>query len=574
MPTANDIWEKQNIIEKLKAEKKAGNDLQMRKHTDWNENYELYRNKVKTNRLTQRQAVNIPLMKETVKTMLSKIDEPPICDWKELGGDEDKELLYQEIWDSNFRDGKLELIDIKDKKNVLLYGIGTKKLNITPEGVIIDSLDVYDVVFDPMMAVANIESARFIVHKNIFRSLREILADDRYTTEGKSKLKIWVESPKGITQSNDNKEQYEKRMERLKDMGVSHSDFPLFAGGDRIVNLTEHYSNMWNTATQKWERRVYVYADDEVILLDDTLMSLIGIDLWPFTIWVEDPETTDIYSDAVADLVRTPNKIINVWFSQLIENRTLKNFQMHWFAPVQGFTPQTYTPGPGVMLPAPPLQPGQGISDVIKPVEISGLDDTFEAIQILTQIVERGTGTVALEKGQPEKGTQTLGEVEILVGKAMERAVSMAVFYRMSWYETCVKWDALMQANAPKIMKLYKQGRSGKMYMKKVYASDWTSTAGYRPQIISTSEREQEGIKTLQKFQFALAQFPTNIALRKIGQKRILESLDLSPDELKQIEDAEDETSSKGGEALPVAGDEEMVQGIEQSLGELQNLRV
>src|SRR3990167_6360995 len=98
------------FLEKLLAEKKAANELQLRKHDDWQGNYELYRNKVKTNRLTQRQAVNIPLMKETVKTLLSKIDEAPNVDWQELGGDEQKELIYQEVWDDNATRNKFELV--------------------------------------------------------------------------------------------------------------------------------------------------------------------------------------------------------------------------------------------------------------------------------------------------------------------------------------------------------------------------------------------------------------------------------------------------------------------------------
>ena len=214
---------------------------------------------------------------------------------------------------------------------------------------------------------------------------------------------------------------------------------------------------------------------------------------------------------------------------------------MHWFLPGANYTPQTYTPGPGVMLPAPP---GDDINKVIKPVEISGLDDTMVAIQALTTIVERGTGATAIEKGEGQQGSQTLGEVEILVGKSVERTIGMAKFYRMAWYEVAWKWNKMMHANKPKVLKLYKTGRSGKIYSKKVYASDWKSTEGYEPQIISSSEQEQESFKTIQKFTFVVQQFPNNQALKEIAQKRMLDVLDLSPEELKAVEDAE------GGEPI------------------------
>lgn len=536
-PSVVDLWEGQELIEKLRKEKHAGNETQRRKHADWDDNYELYRGKVKTNRLTQRQAINIPLMKETIKTLLSKIDEAPTIEWSELGGDEDKEILYQELWEMGYRDNKLELVDLIDKKNVLLYGVGTTKLNISDSGVEIFALDPYDVVFDPLMQVGRVETARFIVHQNIFKSLRSILADERYTEAGKDALKMWIHSPAGMTQGTHNKEQYERREKRMKDMGVKHSDFPLFAGGDRVINLTEHYTEVWDDKSEDWQRRVVVYADDNVILLDEKLETLIGVDFWPFVIWAEDPETTDFYSDSVADMIRTPNKVINVWLSQMIENRTLKNFQMHWFSPVQGYQAQTYTPGPGVMLPAPP---GDDIRKVIKPVEISGLEDTLEAINWLTQLVERGTGATAIEKGEPEKGQQTLGEVQLLVGKATERTLSMTKFYRMAWYERAIKWDALMHANGPKIAMLYKLGSSGKMYAQRVYKSDWESEEGYMPAVASSSEQEQNEVKTIQKWQFILQGHSNNPALKRIALKRELELLDLSPEELKEVEEAEE----------------------------------
>ena len=101
-----------------------------------------------------------------------------------------------------------------------------------------------------------------------------------------------------------------------------------------------------------------------------------------------------------------------------------------------------------------------------------------------------------------------------------------------------------MQANARGSQKLYKTGKSGKIYVKTVMRGDWTSTAGYQPTVMSSSEQEHESVKGIQKFQFLLAMFPNNAALRKIAQKRSLEIVDLSADELKQVQDAEDQAQT------------------------------
>lgn len=564
MPETNDK------LTKCLNEKKSSREFQVRKHTDWNENYELYRNKVKTNRLTQRQAVNIPLMKETIKTLLSGIDDAPSVEWSEKSGDEMKEIIYQEMWEDNARKEDLELKDILDKKNVLLYGLSSKKLNLKDDGVSISIMDVFDVVYDPLTQPLNVESARFISHQNIFKSLRDILVDDRYSATGKEQLKNWLASDKGIVQSGKNKIEMDRRNERLRSMGVQNDKFPLFAGGDVIVNITEHYTNIWKK--DKFERHVITFADDTIELSDDLLVDLIGIEEWPFDMWAEDPETNDIYPDGVADLVRTPNKIINIWFSQQVENRTIQNFQMHWFdATVQGYQPQTYEPGPGRMLPA-PGDPNK----TIMPVAINGLDETFNAINFLTQIVERGTGATALEKGTPEQGSQTLGEIQILVGKATERSKTMSKFYRNSWYRTAKKWDALMQANTFPKMSLYKTGLDGKMYEKVVYSSDWKSKAGYEPKVASSSEQEADDVKSLQKFGYVIQQFPDNPALKNILQQRSLKILDLSPAELKQVEDAANapqpmQPPTQPGQPSPIQPQTPQPQGIDpQQLADLQ----
>lgn len=527
-----------DLLEKLLSEKKIARLFQERKHQDWNDTYELSRGKVRTNRLTQRQAVNIPLMKETEKTILSRIDEVPNVDWKEQSGDEFKELIFQSLWDDFFHEKNLEAVDMQDKKTCIRYGRPTKKI-VPGKGFYPDvyALDIFDVIYDPLMDPLNIESARFVIHQNIFKTVREILADPKYTAEGKRSLKQYVDSKEGIVQSSLNKEELEKKQERLEAMGVKSDEFPLFAAGDVLVNLTEHYTNVWNTKTEEFERRIIIYCEESIELYNETLEECIGIKEYPFITWSEDLETNDLWNDSIDDLIRVPNQLINVWFSQMAENRTLKNFQMHFYDSTnQGYQPQTYEPGPGRMIPAP-----GNPRDTIMPVDISGLDDTLEAINFLTAVVERGTGATAIEKGVGEKNQQTLGEVNVLVGKAMERTTSIAKFYRRSWYDFARKWDLIMQANARGSRKLYKTSRNGKVYEKTVLRGDWISTAGYKPTVSSSSEQEQETVKGIQKFQFLLGMFPTNLALRKVAQKRSLEMVDLSADEMKEVEEAEEQ---------------------------------
>lgn len=552
------------LMLKLIKEKQIAYDFQQRRHEDWNENYELNRNKVHLNRITQRQAVNIPLMNETVKTLLSKIDEPPSIDFKEKGGDRMKEIVIQAMWDEDYDKLNFEGVDMQDKKTVILQGRGFKKLNFLDEKFDIDALENFDVVVDPLVNPLDIETSRFLVHQNIFRSLRQVLANPNYLQSGKDALKAHLSTKEGIIQSHESLEALEAKRQRLVAMGVESEEFDRFTGGDAVCNLSEHYTMLWDPARKEFVRYVVVYVDDKIQLLKKPLKELLGVEFLPFVTWGEDIETADFWSDSPADLVRTPNKILNIWFSQMIENRTLKNFQMHWYdSTKKGFQPQPHTPGPGRMLPAP-----GNPKDTIMPVNISGLEDTLTMIDFLIKLVERGTSATAIEKGVSEKSQITLGEVEVLVGKSMERTMSLAKFYRRSWKELAEKWYKILEANDGSVRTLYKSTSKGKLIAKKVKPDQWKSKDGYQIEARSTSEQESEKISGLKKLLAVRQQFPNNPALQSILQRRTLEIIDLTPEELREVEEAE----RKAQEVQPQQPEQQASPQENQLQGQVQEL--
>jgi hypothetical protein len=523
------------LMVKLNREKEAAKNFQERRWEEWTDNYTLYRNKTKVNRLTQRQAVVIPLMKESIKTLFSEIDEFPSLQFKDKGGDRQKELYLQARWDNDVERINLECIDAVSKKTALLYGRTFQKLNFAGGEFDTYPLDNYDVLIDPLTSPLDIESARYITHQNIFKSLREILANDKYTAEGKEKLKDYINSKDALIQSNINQEILHERQERLKSVGLEKDEFQLFPAGDTIVNLTEHYTWLWDKAQKKFVRHVIVYANDAIRLYKSTLKEAIGVDFLPFVTWGEDIEVQDIWSDGPADLIRNPNKIVNVFFSQMIENRTLKNFQMHWFdSTVPNYVPQTYEPRPGAMLPA----PGKP-NEVISPVNVSGLEDVLTQIDFLTKLVERGTSATATSKGVSEKQQTTLGEINLMLSQAKEKARAMAKFYQRSYKELGMKYWQMLEANDKGTKMLYKTSSKGKVFPKEIKPADWISKEGYRVEVNSSSEQESSTVASVQKWAYIKGQFPDNPVVAKIAARRTLELVDLTPEELREIEEYE-----------------------------------
>src|SRR3990167_4056225 len=328
MPTALEPILTDPFLTKIQKEREAGFAYQKRRHEMWDENYTLYRDTVQINRLTQRQSVNIPLMKETIKTLLAEMDEAPDVVFEELDNDLEKEYVLNEYWSWNMDELNFEGMDMQDKKNVLLYGRSFMKLNFFDNKFDAEVLDIYDILVDPKTNPLNIESAKYLIHQNIFRSLKEILADEKYDEKAKEKLKEHFLFGEGLVIGDKNREALEVKKERMALMGSE--DFAdidkLLAGGDTVISLSEYYTTEFED--DKFIRYVAVLAEDNIVLYKEPLEKALGVDFWPFTTWAEDLEVSDIWSDGEADVVRTINKVLNAWFSQTIENRSYRNFGM------------------------------------------------------------------------------------------------------------------------------------------------------------------------------------------------------------------------------------------------------
>lgn len=554
------------LLAKLNAEKKAGIEYQKRRHIAWRENYQLYRDVVEVNELIQRQAVNIPLMKETKKTILSRIDEPPDVIFDCLEDDDkgrQKELYLNKIWEDDFENCDFETIDILEKNNVLLEGRTFKVLNFIDGKFSVEVPSNLDIVIDPKTNPADIETAKWIVRLHIYKSLKEILASDKYTTEGKNQLKHYLQQSRGlIAFSKDDTQDAKDNI--IRDLGIDNFDELNVA--DVEIELNEHFTYIWDKKEKRFIKYVVVVGADNSILYKKPLKETLGVEFWPFITWADDLDNKDFWSDGMADIVRVPNQIANVYFSSLTENMVLQSLGMYWYLPVPGYNPQTFEPRAFGQYPAPLVADGRGgwltVEQVIKRMDIPALGQNMVNIEFLTKIIERATAATAIEKGVREKGQITLGEVEKLVEKASERMISMAKFYRRAWKEFAYKWEKIKTANSENPINLYVKSQKGNYQKKEVSAKDWISEKGYRVRVVSGSEQESKQMEDVQKIILVKNQFPQNMALQKLARKRLVGILNLTPQEEKEIEE-EEKTRAMPLGAQPVS---EAMPSIEKSI--------
>lgn len=541
----------------LNADARDGYEFQKRKQPDWKENYELYRDKVITNRLTQRQSVNIPLMKQIIKTLLSKIDDFVDLEFTNLDNDKQKELFYSLYWtDVVKRENRLELKDKVDKKQVMLFGRSFEKLNVMAGKIKFHVIDPQDMRVDRYVDPTDIDSAKYIIQDNIYETLSDLKQNPMYDQDVVKKMEEFFETEQGLALSAENNEQLARKNDAMRDMGDSVVDNPEL--GHTLVQMQEGFIKVYNPEIEE-EEIVFTLSgaikvdgqDNKLILFMDTLDNLIDPDgnckdhFWryhyPIESWGEDIENRDFWCDAVADSVRTPNKIVNSWFSQTVENRTLRNFGMNYYnSSTSGedgaFIPQTFEPKAWGWYPIP-----GNPNDLIKSVEIPQLTGNLEEINFVVGIAEKASAATAITQGVAERKRITLGEIQLLAGNAMDRIQSMSLYYQQVWLNIGQKYVKLVEAmgNEIEAVRLFKKGYGGTVFNKELTPQSWQSKSGYSVKVISKKDKSEQDLDQIQKLNAVKTFMPMNTALNDIIKKKLLDVGGLNPDEIKVIMEAE-----------------------------------
>lgn len=549
MSDINDLVQNNPELEMLYLNKQSGYNYRERRHTDWDENYQLYRDKVQVNRLTQRQSVNIPLMKQTIRTLLKDVDDMPVLYFENLDNDKEAEIFKNEYWKYTVEHNKMDLQDIVDKRQVFLFGRTFDQWQIVDGKVKMTVQDPMDILVSRYMDPFNIHSSRFLIHTHIFVPLSTLKQNKDYDQEEVRKLEKYFASEQGILKAEDNQKMLVEKNKRMADMGVDDVDDPVL--GETYVELSLHFNYRETETDQDGESYpeqlfLYVEAQDMVILMKKPLEEVYGVtkdhyfqNHFPYCTWADDVERQDFWSDGVADIIRTPNKVLNSWFSQLVENRTLRNFGMHYFdSSIEGFQPQTFQPVPwgwyGV--------PGKP-SEVMQKVDIPDLSESLDEMTFLIQMAEKATGATATQQGVQTERQVTLGEVQLALGEAKERIKGMSKFYTPAWKDRGEMFIKLIEANEDKLdaVKIYKRGRNtSNMYEREIAPSDWMTPAGYHCKVWSQDEKAEHDMQSLQKLDAVKANMPDNPKLSEIYQRKLLEFAGLEPDEINEVMEFEE----------------------------------
>lgn len=555
-----DLLREDPELEMLRRNKESGYLYRERRHTEWDENYLLYRDKVQVNRLTQRQSVNIPLMKQTIRTLLKDVDDMPVLYFENLDNDKEAEIFKNEYWKVTVDENRMDLQDIIDKRQVFLFGRSFDQWQIVDGKVKMTVQDPMDILVSRYTDPFNIHSSRFLIHLHNFIPLSELENDEENDQVAVGRIKQFFASQEGIVKASDNHQMLVEKNRKMAAMGDTDVDDPIL--GETYVEITLHF--VFRDHDNDTQIMLYVEAEDQQIIKKKPLEEVIGVTEdhyfryhYPYCSWGDDIERQDFWSDGIADIVRTPNKILNSWFSQLVENRTLRNFGMHYYdSNAEGFEPQTFQPIPwgwyGV--------PGNP-NEVIQKVDIPDLSESLDEMQFLINMAEKATGATATQQGMQTERQITLGEVQLALGEAKERIKGMSKFYTPAWEQRGEMFIKMVEAASDKLdaVKVYKQGRNTRsIYSREISATDWQTQSGYRCKVWSLDEKNQQQMESLQKLDAVKANMPDNPKLTEIYQRKLLEFAGLNPDEINEVIEFEEQKReamiSMLGAGLPQPG--------------------
>ncbi len=530
----------------LREHKKEAENWQQRRFPDWLENYTLYRDKVVVNRLTQRQSVNVPLMKTVLRTALKEVDDPPLLVFDSLDNDSQKEIFFNSFWEEFADRNNLTIKDIVDKKQNMFYGRTFKKINLVDGKVVVDIIDTQDVKITRYCDPMNIRQARYLVHEHIFVPLSTLEHNPDYDQEAVKRLKIWYATDRGLIKARDNEKTLLQKNMRMQQMGVIDVNNPII--GETYVELNEHYIIQYNPDIKEEEYFLIVTADDQEKLMKKPLEEHIGEtkDHYfrthnVFNSWADDIDLTDVWSDGLADIIRTPNKVANSWISQMIENRTLRNFSMYFFdSTIEGYKPQTYEPVPFGLYPA-PGNPNQTMMQV----QIPDLGESIAEMQFVMNLAERAAATPDMSQGVVNKKTMTKAEMQAVLQEAQDRVRSMHIYYDQAWREFGELFIKFVEANADRIepVKIWKKGYKGTIFNKVISPNDWKTKTGYTVRVLTKDQKDKEEQQAIQKLNAIAPDFQTNKAFQDIRKKKELAFAGLNPDEVKEVMDYENQVA-------------------------------
>lgn len=508
-----------------------------RVQTSWYKNEDLYFQR-KKKEIQGRHNILLGEMQGFVDTLVSKVDDPPQIQFlpcKEA--DTRKAEKVSKAWeiDSGATKGDWGFKDLLGKKQASLYGRAVYKYyaESDPEyRSVLDLVDVYDFLIDPLAGGEDVEKAKYLGHDNIFRSIYDLEGDKRYGQKQLTIIKLGIGRDKQQDIDNQNKE----KQNRASIFGFTPDKYQ----SEAMLKLVEWYTT--------YEGKRYLVVFDRISrnwlrveqLKDvfETKEYANGDPLWPIDSWATNPDMFEFWTPSPADQVREIIQAKSLLISQAFDNRQYNNFGMKAYDVKMFPNPALLEPRWAGLVPVNPSLVGKSIQDGIYEFRYPSLGDTSTLYDILEAEKGKNSGITPGTQGLAESDKK-VGVMENELAQSADRMGLFNKSYARFWVKMGKRYLNGLKEHLGEKMAIKMMGQTGIEWdhlVKEDLNTDFDiNIIGLNAELINDARAKK------QKIDILLGERNNPVINPKTLEEKILEIAGLEKEEIQDLFDVQNE---------------------------------
>lgn len=342
--------------------------------------------------------VDLGRMQEFVHTLLSKIDDPLVFEYKKRKLSQERRVArINAVRDYDRDRDNWDMKDIVGKKQAIIYGrsiyhyTASSLHGYQPH---LDNTDVYDFQIDPNVGGIDMERAFYMGRYGVIKTRKELeaIASSRKKSKyDKNAIKTLLAG--GSNKTDNTREELDKRNRK-------HAN--------QQTRVHEHYDNdifvFWEWYTTFNGVRYYVLYNEQgnKAIRVCPLTDIFSSNLWPFWSFAAFPDLTEFWTPSYCDYVREIFLAQNVSINQMLDNaeQINKPGKIINASAIPDKSQLKYKRGGNVIEVATSVPIGQAI----QLVETPSIDTPLRVYDALEGITDRVGGVTAAASGVSDTG--------------------------------------------------------------------------------------------------------------------------------------------------------------------------
>lgn len=380
------------LLSQALREIKFDREYKEHRYSQWSTNQDLYAGKQKDID-ESRSHIMLPKMQGFVDTLLSKVDSPPNI--KYVQGEEADRKKAQRAnalieQDSSPSVGRWAFKDLLGKKQGIIYGRAMFEYHASSNNKYksnLSNVDVYDFFIDPMAGGVDIEKAKHLGRKGVFKSESEL-------KEGSKNGLYHSKNVTALVQTKDNTD--ESREEKEK----NNRYYKLSSGTKREQSSDNYELFEWYTTYKGKRYYLLLHEDAGIDLRIEELKDIFKSNLYPFVTYATHPDLSEFWTPAPADQVAQIFMGQSVLVNQLFDNNEAINRPMKAFdsGAIENPSLLRYRKDGNI-----PLKAGTDINRAFTVIRPEALQNNERMYELLDQIAQVESGITGASKGIAEE---------------------------------------------------------------------------------------------------------------------------------------------------------------------------